>query len=458
MSPISWKPLRYGLIVGLILTFVLTVTQLLSWSIPVLASHRPGLQDSGSMLVAQNGLGDNLDAIARATTVFIGPDLEKDSFARNDISEYSGSGVIFAKQLIKERVSVYSSSGTASGDIQQYNYYILTNAHVVADETVYGVRVNDGEVYRVDDSFEYKEQFKASPVASNIYRFGTAIDDQGNYNGTDLAIVKFVSSKSYPVATTSSVGDVTSSSQVLISGWPLPETAERSTRSRFSRYGQLVDREESNRTNGGYSLKFNVSGMSNMSGGPVFNADGKLIAIYGEGNEEEGYGIPVENLINSLQNQENYRKAFIPTSPVVSFSNTIDPLAIAQGQTQPLKADNISEDEFSEKFGLLDVLSRDPEYQAIQSLKQRYDCMNSYRDGTFRPKVFQVKGALFADINQCLDRILEVMTANLYNTYVTRSQLQELQEMTELIAQDIADLQHKITQRDSTAPSSLRRI
>jgi Trypsin-like peptidase domain len=220
------KCLRYGLIVGLTLAFLLTVT-------PVFG------------MVAQYGQEDNLDAIARATTVFIGPDLEKESFANSDISEYSGSGVIIAKQLVAEGIFVGFPSGTVSGNIRQYNYYVLTNAHVVADETVYGVRVNDGEIYRIDDSFEYKEQFQDSPIAFNIHRFGAAIDDQGNYNGADLAIAKFVSNKSYPVATISRVGEVTDSDQVLISGWPLPDVAERSTRSRFSRYGQLVARDES---------------------------------------------------------------------------------------------------------------------------------------------------------------------------------------------------------------------
>jgi hypothetical protein len=129
----------------------------------------------------------------------------------------------------------------------------------------------------------------------------------------DLALVKFTSSKNYPIAKIADSRTVREGSTVYYTGFP----AEKANQPRNYRFipapitGRRQDKE-------GYELSYNGPPLQGMSGGPVLNEEGLLIAIHGKAETRpiiiEGIqrteivgvqGIPTEkfpNLISIIQN------------------------------------------------------------------------------------------------------------------------------------------------------------
>jgi tetratricopeptide (TPR) repeat protein len=174
-------------------------------------------------------------AIARAVTVEIR--LQEDSSV--------GSGIIVARQ----------------GDL----YTVATNRHVVCGQ---GSRsqVPSGETYELGMADGQKYQVKAASVKL----IGTDLD---------LAIVQFRSSRKYPVAKIAA-SSFKSKDVVYTAGFPLEQAG-------FS-FNQgnaiaVVDRRITGDA-GGYSVVYNASTLPGMSGGGVFDQNGQLVAIHGQGD------------------------------------------------------------------------------------------------------------------------------------------------------------------------------
>ncbi|MFM6271124.1 MAG: GUN4 domain-containing protein, partial [Dolichospermum sp.] len=126
----------------------------------------------------------------------------------------------------------------------------------------------------------------------------------------DLALVRFTSSKNYPVAKIADSRTVKEGARVYYAGFP-------ATDPRNYRFipadvtGRRQDKE-------GYELSYSGPALDGMSGGPVLNEDGFVIAIHGQAETRtiriEGVpttnivgvlGIPTEkfpNLISNIQN------------------------------------------------------------------------------------------------------------------------------------------------------------
>jgi tetratricopeptide (TPR) repeat protein len=212
-----------------------------------------------------------VQAIARGVTVEI----------RLKQDESVGSGIIIAHQ----------------GDL----YTIATNRHVVcgakgrdqvpAGET-YELGLADGQKYRVK--------------AASVKLIGTDLD---------LAIVQFRSDRKYPVASIGNTSLLKAADVVYTAGFPLEQPG-------FS-FNQgsaiaVVDRRITG-DRGGYSIIYNAFTLPGMSGGGVFDRNGQLVAIHGQG-ERYGKntdldsmsrvdnkiglnrGIPVRWLVQSLAN------------------------------------------------------------------------------------------------------------------------------------------------------------
>lgn len=376
-------------------------------------------------------IGD-VEAIARSTTVLIGPDLERESFEAGEVAETSGSGVIIAKQ--RQKYAVPNSAGLTRGTSLAYEYYVLTNAHVVADQTLYGVRMSDGDFVRVDDTEEALE--RGMP---QILRLGR--DIRNSFEGTDLAILRFVSDRDYPVASLADPQSIQEEESVLVSGWPVPQVTGFQRRSRIPIYGEVLGIDPDGTRTGGYDLRLTAFAETNMSGGPVYNSRGQVIGIYGRrGTVQDGAGlaVPVGKLLLPAV-QQRYA-AFYEEPPHLRASAVIDQRAIALGKTDVLKADNLTAAEFAQGFGSFDVLRTDPNYQAIQNMKTQYDCMQSFGDGTFRPSKFESRGEMVADLNSCLDRISDVFAAETAAKLVQKDDLQTMKQLLLELAADIVAL------------------
>jgi tetratricopeptide (TPR) repeat protein len=186
------------------------------------------------------------------------------------------------------------------GDI----YTVVTNRHVVCPEenalctvppakAAYIIATPDGQKYSI------------SPSA--IKMLGKDLD---------LAIVQFRSVKKYPVAQINTSSTLKADDIVHVGGFPAEQT-----KLRFSAGQSLVVvRKRLPGDNGGYTIGYDALTLSGMSGCAVFDRDGKVVAIHGQGDRfpvlgnlpsvdtgSEGIkagtnrGIPVEYLVRELK-------------------------------------------------------------------------------------------------------------------------------------------------------------
>jgi tetratricopeptide (TPR) repeat protein len=213
-----------------------------------------------------------VESIARAVTVEI--KLQQDSSV--------GSGIIIAR----------------SGDL----YTIATNRHVVCGKgsrkqvptgETYALGLADGQKYRVK--------------AASVKLIGTDLD---------LALVQFRSSRKYPTAQIDSAGGIKVTDVVYTAGFPLAQPGFSFNQGNVI---AVIDRRITG-DRGGYSMIYDAYTLPGMSGGGVFNANGRLVAIHGQGERfgenteigkksfqvgsKIGYnrGIPIRRLMSILAN------------------------------------------------------------------------------------------------------------------------------------------------------------
>ena len=147
-------------------------------------------------------------------------------------------------------------TGTGSGFIVARNddkYYVATNAHVTNGGKYFGIRLHDKEV-----------------IASEIVTY---------FEGLDLAVVEFESSRDYPVATLAPTIDV--GQDVFVSAWPPPHPGSNEIVRQFI-YGR-VSADLTQDFYGGYEISYSAPTDVGMSGGQVVDASGRVVAIHGMG-------------------------------------------------------------------------------------------------------------------------------------------------------------------------------
>jgi len=116
--------------------------------------------------------------------------------------------------------------------------------------------------------------------------------------GLDLAVIEFDSNNSYKVGQRGDSRLATIGTTVYIAGYARSEVTDNKRTWRVSD-GKIIGRPDE--ATKGYSLIYNSLTRDGMSGGPVLNADGKIIGIHGAADkkygDKENYGIPIEKLI-----------------------------------------------------------------------------------------------------------------------------------------------------------------
>jgi tetratricopeptide (TPR) repeat protein len=162
-------------------------------------------------------------------------------------------------------VSIDSASSVGSGVVirkEGSTYTVLTAAHVVRNlSKKYKLTTPDGQNHLL--------------VATNI----KATAD------IDLAVVKFQSAANYPIAKLGNVETADEGSVVYVAGFPLATAAISESIYNFTE-GKVT--ANANRPlAGGYSLVYSNNTLPGMSGGPVFNEAGEMIAVHGKGDIRE---------------------------------------------------------------------------------------------------------------------------------------------------------------------------
>jgi S1-C subfamily serine protease len=172
-----------------------------------------------------------------------------------------------AARSITVRIEIVGSEVKGSGILIQKEeevYAVLTAAHVVGTGESFKIITPDGTVH-------------SSTSVRKI-------------NGDlDLAVVSFKSNQKYQVTKIGTSNSLESGSEVYVSGFPAKTQTINSGVFNFTsgivsgKANQPVDSK-------GYTLIYSNSTLPGMSGGPVLNADGQLIAIHGLGDRN-----PIDN-------------------------------------------------------------------------------------------------------------------------------------------------------------------
>jgi S1-C subfamily serine protease len=232
-----------------------------NWSVPMynlLTRLNPDVLYSYQQLpklhrsVTPTGYMAELDRKARAVTVRI----EKSNGA-------NGSGVIVAKD----------------GN----SYYVLTNEHVVTKE----VKGSGG-------SKNFVVNVKVTTADQRSYE--VVVSDIKQAVGTDLAIMKFTSTQTYPVAILGSYSP-SRGSRVFPGGWPAPQKINSQQwqwqlnpgRIHSPEQGVLQAQDKLSFSDG-YDLIYTSLTYGGMSGGPIFDAAGQVIGIHGKAEGDGGTG------------------------------------------------------------------------------------------------------------------------------------------------------------------------
>jgi tetratricopeptide (TPR) repeat protein/V8-like Glu-specific endopeptidase len=141
-------------------------------------------------------------------------------------------------------------------------YTVLTAAHVVKKtDRQYTIELGDGQKYSISGR-------QLSPTGI-----------------LDLAIVKFQSNRTYPVVKIGDSNSAVEGSLAYVAGFPLATAAI--TQSVYTFSDGKITANSSQPFDNGYSIVYSCNTLPGMSGGPVLNDRGELIAVHGRGDVQE---------------------------------------------------------------------------------------------------------------------------------------------------------------------------
>lgn len=138
---------------------------------------------------------------------------------------------------------------------QGQEYSVVTNEHVLTLGTPYRIQTPDG-------------RFHEATVARGF-----------NFNGQDLAVLQFSANADYAVASLANSSSLNVGDDVFAAGFPFGANPDRRLGFVFTQ-GQITllsDRA----VNGGYQIGYTNDVQKGMSGGPVLNRQGQVVAING---------------------------------------------------------------------------------------------------------------------------------------------------------------------------------
>ena len=149
-------------------------------------------------------------------------------------------------------------------------YTVLTANHVACD------RIPRDEAIACRADITYTVHIKSSGAE---YAVTSVHPLQQTFAEPDLALVTFESDREYEVATLGDSESIALAADIHVAGYPAAFGASGRDRDFFFSSGPVVSQRE--RAIGGYTLVYGAETKVGMSGGPVFDTDGRVVGIHG---------------------------------------------------------------------------------------------------------------------------------------------------------------------------------
>ncbi|WP_310428469.1 serine protease [Chamaesiphon sp. VAR_48_metabat_135_sub] len=187
-------------------------------------------------------------------------------------------GAIGKKTVVRiEAPNGSFGSGVIIGRVERGNrniYMVLTAAHVVASP-------------RLSYQLVAPRPLNSSPQRPKP-RFEISARNIQILPRVDLALVSFESNLTFAIGTIGNSAYVDEGSPVYVAGFPQPGRAIPTVTYQFT--GGMVssrldgDEDNSRASNNGYDIAYTSVTRAGMSGGPVFDAAARIVAIHGRGD------------------------------------------------------------------------------------------------------------------------------------------------------------------------------
>ncbi|AFY89564.1 tetratricopeptide repeat-containing S1 family peptidase [Chroococcidiopsis thermalis] len=174
---------------------------------------------------------------------------------------------------------------------QGNTYTVLTCNHVALMPAPHTIRTHDGQSYAVVST----EKLQKSP------------------NDPDLALVTFSSAAVYPVAKLAP-SNVPVGAEIFVMGFPALDRKFGADRDFVFSPGFVTSRPSS--APEGYTLRYNSVTKGGMSGGPVFDIDGRVVGIHGLGGSDR---VDVKQQGSDATMAVNMKTGFNGAIPINTF-------------------------------------------------------------------------------------------------------------------------------------------
>jgi tetratricopeptide (TPR) repeat protein len=277
--------------------------------------------------------------IAKAITVEI----------KQNNSDRVGSGILLQKQ------------GKA--------YTVLTAGHVVESGVLFTIKTSDGQVHQA--------------IFGSVRSAGSRID---------LAVLKFRSSNNYTLAKIGTSNSLEELSPIYVAGFPYASYAIAAGTINITK-GEVVG-NASQGNDRGYSLIYSNITRPGMSGGPVLNEAGELVAIHGQGDRDGKTGEGEKTGRNLGIVVERFAKV------ALAMGVQLDQRVAALPQSLGLNASDyflrgFVKEENSDYEGAI------ADYNQVIALNPKYSSNVYYRRGRLKDTLNNIQGALL-DYNQAI--------------------------------------------------------
>ena len=152
-------------------------------------------------------------------------------------------------------------------------YTVLTNCHVLQTQKPF-----DSKFYPISGTYHLEINGDRYPVSITTPRC--------HPDGIDLALIEFESNRDYTIPPQRSETDleqILNDSNIVLAGFSNVVTEESSNLRQPRTFHYIPGSWRSSRlTENGYNLQHTAAALNGMSGGPIFDSAGRLVAIHGE--------------------------------------------------------------------------------------------------------------------------------------------------------------------------------